>query len=236
MLVRLLVGLSLSLLPLVSTQAQVFECDFGRPRPKVFIDQMIFRTPIPLPPARERSVRKGVVGLAQGIGSEHWAEALRGRAEELVSEAYQDEGYFRATVSAELKEVRDRGDLHTVNLVFKADPGKLYRLAGVHWRGNSAISVDELGEAMQVVPGEVFHREKVANGLEAIHRLYSSRGYINSVYVPTPEADDNLGTLSFDIYIDEGKQFRFGELDIHEMQEAHRKVLLTAWRELQGKP
>ena len=36
--------------------------------------------------------------------------------------------------------------------------------------------------------------------------------------------------------VDEGGQFHFGELAVEGMEEAHRKILLSAWQQLRGRP
>jgi outer membrane protein assembly factor BamA len=83
--------------------------------------------------------------------------------------------------------------------------------------------------------GEIFNRSKIVFGLEAVKKLYSSHGYINYTSIPVPVIDDDRGTLGFEIDVDEGGQFHFGDLDIEGMEHEHREVLLSAWTQLHGK-
>jgi outer membrane protein assembly factor BamA len=100
----------------------------------------------------------------------------------------------------------------------------------------NAFSEPELAKLILVRAGELFNRTKIANGLEAAKKLYDSEGYINFTSIPTPQIDDEAGTLVFVIDIDEGGQFHFGELDVEGMQEAHQRLLLSAWEGLRGQP
>jgi len=152
-------------------------------------------------------------------------------AEEIVRELYQDKGYFKVAVNT-----TQTPTLSTKALVLHVNPGKQYHLVRISWRGNSALSEAELTNLIPVERGEVFSRTKIAEGLNAVKKLYDSRGYINYACVPTPETDDDAGIVVFEMDVDEGGQFRFGELDVQGMEEAHREMLLSAWQGLHGRP
>src|SRR6202043_1153727 len=55
--------------------------------------------------------------------------------------------------------------------------------------------------------GDIFSREKIAKGIEALRKAYGENGYINFTPVPSTTFDDEkkLGFLEIDV--DEGKQF-----------------------------
>jgi len=120
--------------------------------------------------------------------------------------------------------------------VIQVDLGKQYHLVGVSWRGNTALSQSDLANLIPFEPGELFNRTKIADGLNAAKKLYDSRGYINYTVIPTPLTDDDAGTVAFEMDVDEGGQFRFGELDVQGMEQAHRQMLLSAWQGLQRRP
>jgi Surface antigen variable number repeat len=234
------IALSLVLFPLLSARAQVFECDFGSPRHRVVIEAVILRSPIRLPAqktaALRAAIRKEALRLSRGILSHDWAETLENDTTEQVGWAYQDEGYFNASVMTELEWVRDQGDWRVFKLVSRVEPGKKYRLIGIRWKGNSAISTGELSQAMAVRGGETFSREKIVRGLEAVRHLYRSRGYSNFTCIPIPYLGETKTGVGFDIDIDEGKQFYFGELHLYGLERVDREILLSAWDQLRGKP
>jgi outer membrane translocation and assembly module TamA len=152
-------------------------------------------------------------------------------AEEIVRELYQEKGYFKVQASA-----IQTPTLSSKTLVLQVDPGRQYHLVRISWRGNAALSKAELTNLIPFEPGELFSKSKIAEGLKSAKKLYDSRGYINYIVIPTPLTDDRAGTIAFEMEVDEGEQFRFGELDVQGMEEAHREILLSAWQGLRGRP
>jgi outer membrane protein insertion porin family len=155
--------------------------------------------------------------------------------QELVRETYQDRGYFKADVSAELTPIRDQS-ANAVAVLLQVSPGKQYHAAGISWRGMTVFSESELAKLIPVRAGELFNRSKMAGGLEAVRKMYTSEGYIDFTSIPIPQIDEEAGTVAFVIDVDEGGQFHFGELAVVGMQEEHRRILLSAWEGLRGQP
>jgi len=193
------------------------------PSKKVSAQRIILHSPVPLTPAERRKLNARI----RQFGSD--------TAEELVREVYQDKGYFKPAVSAELVPIRT-SSVNENALLLQVRPGRQYHLMRISWRGSTAFSESELAKLIPVRPGELFNRTKIAEGLNAARKLYGSRGYINYTCVPTPNTDDDAGTIAFEMDVDEGGQFRFGELDVQGMEEAHREILLSAWQGLRGRP
>lgn len=180
---------------------------------------IVLRSPVQLTPTERRKLRRD----AHVYDSETVAEIVR--------ELYQNRGYFKAQV----RVVRTTTPAKRA-VVIQVDLGKQYHLVGVSWRGNAALSQSELANLIPFEPGELFNRAKIADGLNAAKKLYDSRGYINYTVIPTPRTDDDAGTIALEMDVDEGGQFRFGELDVQGMEQAHRQILLSAWQGLRGHP
>jgi outer membrane translocation and assembly module TamA len=195
-----------------------------------------FHTPIFLSQSARYDLRKGLQSEFAELSKQQWPESLKYTAAELAKEAYQNEGYLEAEVASQVRVMARRGRTRTVDLLFDVNPGKQFRLVGVRWKSMTTFSEDELSKLMPVRPGEIFCRRKIANGLEAVRSLYADRGYINFTSIPISRIDEEAGTLAFEIDVDEGGQFHFGNLDIEGMEEAHRQILASAWEELRGHP
>jgi outer membrane translocation and assembly module TamA len=210
--IALFLGLSFITANVVSQNPKLTYTDAG---PKI-----VLHSPVPLTPAERRKLNERV--------RPHSGED---DVEEIVREIYQDKGYFKAEV------IPTR--IPTINsrvLVLQVNPGRQYHLVHIAWHGNTVFSEDELASLIPFNPGELFNRDKIARGLEAARSLYDSKGYINFTSIPTPETDDNAGTIAFDMQVDEGGQYRFGTLDVYGMDEAHHAILLSAWERLSGRP
>ena len=180
---------------------------------------IVLRSPLQLTPTERRKLKKDVLAYDSDTVTE------------IVRELYQNKGYFKAAV----RVVRTPTSTNKA-VVIQVDPGKQYHLVGISWRGNAALSQSDLANLIPFEPGELFSRTKIADGLNAAKKLYDSRGYINYTVVPTPETDDDAGTVAFVMDVDEGGQFRFGELHVQGMDQADRQVLVSAWQGLQGRP
>lgn len=234
MIVRLFRALPLVLLLSFAATAQIYVCDFGSAHPRVILRKIVFRTVSPLSQDGERKLRAQIIQESRRIHSPEWAETLTGDTEEIVRQAYQNNGYLKARARAEAI-VADRGDLHVVSLVVHVGGGYRYQVGHTIWKGNSAISADELNQIFAIHDGEMFQRQRIANGLDAVRNLYLSHGYINVTMIPYPKVDEARKTVSFEMGIEEGKQFRFGELEMEGIEDEHRRILFSAWSELRGK-
>jgi len=130
-------------------------------------------------------------------------------AQELIREACQDEGYFKAKVSAVVGSVAGNTDDRQFDIVVKVlDYGKQYRLQEIHFINAKAFSEEELVKLIPVQPGEVFSRARIVRGLDAVHQHYEAAGYVNITYIPSTEFDETNGTIRLGIDVDEGELFR----------------------------
>ncbi len=139
---------------------------------------------------------------------------------ERVRAEYQNRGYFKVVVNDPKTEIRDTGHKGFHVPLLQSGPGKRvditmpitegdkYRLGKITFKNNKAISnTAALRSLIPLKDGDVFSREKIAKGIEALRKAYGEFGYINYTGVPSTTFDDDkkLAFLEFDI--DEGKQF-----------------------------
>jgi outer membrane protein assembly factor BamA len=154
-----------------------------------------------------------------------WAE----EAKERVRGAYLDRGYFRVEVEATATPVTDLAGGQLDIAVKVLNEGPQYRLRDLHCSGMTVFSEAQLLAVMPLHAGEIFSRSKVAEGLDAMRKLYDSRGYINFTSVPDAQIDDDARSISLSVDVDEGKQFRMGHLEILGADTNSSARLLQAW-------
>ncbi len=109
------------------------------------------------------------------------------------------------------------------------DAGRQYWLRDIHYKNMTVFSEQQLLEGMQIHPGEIFSREEVAKGLEAVTKLYGSQGYINFTAIPNTEFDEKDSAIALDIDVDEGEQFRMGRLEVVGSDPETTSKLVQAW-------
>ena len=139
---------------------------------------------------------------------------------ERVRAEYQNRGYFKALVSDPKTEIHDTGHkgFHipllqsgpgkAVDLTMPIEEGDQYRLGKITFKNNKAISnTAALRSLFPLKDGDIFSREKIAKGLEALRKAYGEYGYINYTGVPSTTFDDDKKLAYLEIDVDEGKQF-----------------------------
>ena len=84
----------------------------------------------------------------------------------------------------------------------------------IRFEGDKAFSEEELRPLIRLRDGEVFDVSKVREGLDAIYRNYSSKGFVDATPEPITEIDEARGRISLTIKVDEQQQFRVGRFEI----------------------
>jgi outer membrane protein insertion porin family len=139
---------------------------------------------------------------------------------ERVRAEYQNRGYFKAGVSDPKTEIHDTGHKGFHIPLMQAGPGKAvditmsieegdqYHLGKITFKNNKAISnTAALRSLFPLKDGDIFSRDKIAKGLEALRKAYGEYGYINYTGVPSTTFDDDKKLAYLEIDVDEGKQF-----------------------------
>jgi outer membrane protein insertion porin family len=139
---------------------------------------------------------------------------------ERVRAEYQNRGYFKAGVSDPKTEIHDTGHKgfriwllqsgpgKAVDITMPIEEGDQYRLGKITFKNNKAISnTAALRSLFPLKDGDIFSREKISKGLDALRKAYGEYGYINYTGVPSTTFDDEKKLANLEIDIDEGKQF-----------------------------
>jgi outer membrane protein insertion porin family len=157
---------------------------------------------------------------------------------ELVREALQNRGYFKANVGQPLTQIRDTGHegFHipllqhgpgkAMDITVPVEEGDRYRLGAITFKGNKTITNEKaLRSVFPIKDGDIFSRQKIAKGLENLKNAYGTQGFINFTSIPTPSFDEQKKTVSFEIDIDEGKQFSVRRIEFEGNTTTRDKVI-----------
>jgi outer membrane protein insertion porin family len=157
---------------------------------------------------------------------------------ELVREELQNRGYFKGNVGEPQTKIRDTG--HTgfhipliqhgpgkaMDITVPIEEGDQYRLGSITFKGNKVITnTKALRGLFAIRDGDIFSRQKVAKGLENLKNAYGTQGFINATSVPYPTVDDAKKLVSFEIDIDEGKQFSVRRIEFSGNTTTRDKVI-----------
>jgi outer membrane protein insertion porin family len=144
---------------------------------------------------------------------------------ERVRQAYRDRGYLRGGPigPAETKIHNEAGlSLFTfrprkgkrIDIHMNIEEGERYRLAGINFSGyKPGTNVKALRGVFTQKDGATFNLTVFQKDLDNLRKAYGQNGYINFSPVPNPTFDDAKHTVTWDIDIDEGKQFTVSRIE-----------------------
>jgi outer membrane protein insertion porin family len=179
--------------------------------------------------------RKRSVGLSK---ESQYDPVKTRRAGAVIKELLADEGRPEAKVDPQIERISNTA----VALTFKIDEGPRYRVAAVEFEGNKVFSSSHLRSRMKLVKEvglfttftskDIYHKEKLQADLDRLRVLtYADHGYLKARFGdPRVEEIGKVGTwvpifghkgqgLKIVIPVDEGRQYRAGEIKVEDNTE-----------------
>ena len=110
------------------------------------------------------------------------------------------------------------------------EPGPAYTWNGVTWKGNYSIPAETLDDLVKLNTGDLADGMKIEGGLQAVRDLYSRRGYLDSKVDAAPKFDEAVKRVAYSVTIDEGPQYRMGNLVLTGLSLEGEKRIRNAWK------
>lgn len=179
---------------------------------------------------------EALVSKSGGIFDNDYSRAFTSSfAESNLLPLYRERGYLRATFGApkakpELSAECDKG----VALTLYIDEGPIYVWDKATWEGNTALSEQELSNALGMKPREIANGAKIDKGAFSVRKAYGRKGYLDLRVRSAPEFDDEKRSVTYHFRVEEGPQYKMGELFISGLSEAAINNLRGRWRLLHG--
>jgi hypothetical protein len=121
-----------------------------------------------------------------------------------------------------------------VLVVAPIDPGPAYTFGRITWTGNTVIPSGELEKFVALMPGQIANGNRIELTWEHVRNAYGKLGYLDVNFVPTPTYDDKAATVSYAVSIDEGPQYRMGELVLTGLSTEGERRIRNAWNIARG--
>ena len=156
---------------------------------------------------------------------------------ERVRMAYQHKGYFKALVQDPKTQIRDTKPSllrlarlqkpgKRVDITVPVVEGERYRLAGITFHGNKAITnTQALRRLFAMKDGDLFDTELVRKGMENLRKAYGELGYINFTPIPDTRIDEEKKLITLNIDVDEGKPFYVRRIEFAGNTTTRDKVI-----------
>jgi outer membrane protein insertion porin family len=130
-----------------------------------------------------------------------------------LTDYFQKKGYYDATVTTDFQKQADE-----ILVIYKINRGSKHKVGGVLFRGNNAISSDELMALVQVKQSHIWTHGSVSQKLlkqsvDNIQALYRDRGY-EDVKV-TSRTVDREPKIDVEFEVEEGSQTLVGDIKIY---------------------
>jgi len=129
-----------------------------------------------------------------------------------LREAILSQGYFRTSVEGTPYLVRAEAKERLYVLRVTIDRGPQYRLGSLRFASTSesplVITDASLRQQIHLHKGDLFDLSKIRDGLEAIYKLYGSKGYIDATPEPVTTIDESGSRIDLLIKVDEERPYR----------------------------
>src|SRR5258708_7510658 len=151
---------------------------------------------------------------------------------ETLRSHYQNRGYIDFAIeSTQVSITPDRQDIYiTVNII----EGEKYTVSEVELSGQMLVPKEELEKLVQLKPGDVFSREKLAASTKAISAPMVTDGYAFANANAVPNFDKEKRTVAFNIVIDPGRRVYVRRIHVAGNSKTRDEVVRREMRQLEG--
>jgi outer membrane protein assembly factor BamA len=153
------------------------------------------------------------------------------QAEKSFLPVYLERGYLKASVAEpQPKVVQDSPEETLVDVIFPVTPGRQYKLTDLVLSGYKVFPVEKLREFIHLQPGEPANAVQVDRDVEAIKKLYGTRGYMGAQIKPALKIDDAQSTVEYRFEFQEGGVYKMGDLEIRGLDSRATERMMAAWK------
>lgn len=195
--------------PTLADEIKEMQAEIAAPRPKVRVVEVSFVGAYGLPEIAKARVTHHAEEFTFDAKSD-WPLYVA----EDVTQAMRNYGYFNAAVRPESHTLRSNPSGAQASLTLYVTEGPQYRLGQIQFAHASVFPISELRRQIPLQDGDIFDLSKMRAGIDALSKLYGTRGYINFVATPDVQIDDTHKRISLVMQLDEGRQFRVGSVQI----------------------
>jgi outer membrane protein assembly factor BamA len=164
-------------------------------------------------------------------GAEFLRSIIRVQEDKNFLPIYLDRGYLKATLADAVTKVVENGPKEImVDVTFPVDTGRQYKLADIELRGYKSFPVDALRRLIHAQAGQVANAVQLDADIEAMKKLYGTRGYMAAKIQANPELDDASSSVKYEVLVREGEVYSMGDLEIRGLDSRTAARVQDAWR------
>src|SRR6266702_3678325 len=145
---------------------------------------------------------------------------------------YGDQGYIYAKLAK--PAVALSPDKRFLYVTLRIEEGEQYRVGQIDFSGELLHDKSELARRVQVKPGELFARSRVAKDLFAIADVYKDDGYAYANVNPETKVDPATRIIDLTYDVQPGKKTYFERIEISGNSKTRDKVIRREMRIYEG--
>jgi outer membrane protein assembly factor BamA len=170
-------------------------------------------------------------------GTEYVLSILRIQEDKNFLPIYLERGYLKAKLGdAQPKVVQSTPEETIVDVTFPVDPGRQYKLSDIEIAGYRSLSAEALRELMHAQLNQLANAVQLDSDIEAMKKLYGTRGYMGVNIQSLPEMDDANSTVRYVLRVREGDVYSMGDLEIRGLDSRTTARLEDGWSLRGGDP
>jgi outer membrane protein insertion porin family len=123
-----------------------------------------------------------------------------------------------------------------VDVTFQVDPGRPYKLTEIEIGEHKIFSSEALRALIHAQAGQPVNAVQLDGDIEAMKKLYGTRGYMAAIIEADPEMDDANSTVRYVLRIREGEVYSMGDLEIRGLDSHTTARLEEGWTLRGGDP
>jgi outer membrane protein assembly factor BamA len=158
------------------------------------------------------------------------------QAEKNFLPVFLEHGYLKAKVGEpQPKVVEETPEEASVNVTFAITPGHQYKVGEIQFSGYTNIfPVEKLRELIHLQSGQTANAVQIDQDVDALKKLYGTRGYMGVQIHPSPEMNDADSTVKYVFEFKEGSIYKMGDLEVRGLDSKATERIGTDWKLLPG--
>jgi outer membrane protein insertion porin family len=167
-------------------------------------------------------------------GKDYLRTAMRPQEHLNFLPVYRSRGYLKANFTDAQAKIASDGAQTLVDVSFPVTPGIQYKLTGIEWAGNAVFPSDQLQKLLRIKNGEAANAVQLDQDIEAVQKLYGTKGYLAAQVRPDAALDDSQATVHYTLRVNEGDLYRMGDLEIDGLADDAANRMATQWQMKKG--
>jgi outer membrane protein assembly factor BamA len=167
-------------------------------------------------------------------GNDYLRTAMRPQEHLNFLPVYMSRGYLKANFTDARAKIASDGAQTLVDVSFPVTPGIQYKLTGIEWAGNAVFPSGQLQKLLRVKNGEPANAVQLDLDIEAVQKLYRTKGYLAAQVRPDAALDDPQAAVNYTLRVNEGDLYRMGDLQIDGLADDAANRMATQWQMKKG--